>query len=305
MINIIKKKIKILLRYSFEFSHYCFFIKKINFPWKNYNFIIATKSGIFLANNKSNIKILNGQYYGITRNKDRWIIFQSLPLLKKGRLVSIDDDGNIQMLLKKMSHGCHQIDCKDNYLYITDTYNNSVIKVDLFDMNIVGRYYPIGPNYGDRSLSNYGHINSIFFYGDYIYILCHNETMKTSKSSEVLKCDGNFNVLQRIEFQAGNAHNVSIYKGNLVICDSKGKRLVMEDGSTLFDFEHFTRGLSMTDKYIVVGESEYAKREERHTKGGWINIFDLKWNLLSRQRINGMVQEVRSIHESDHCMSGE
>ena len=293
------------MRYLLEFFHYYFFYKKINFPWKNYNFIIATKSGVFLANTDGNIKILNGQYYGITRNKSRWIIFQSLPLLKKGRLVSIDDNGNIETLLKDLSHGCHQIDCKDNYLYVTDTYNNSIIKIDSLNMNIVGRYYPIGPNYGDRSLSNYGHINSIFFNDDHIYILCHNETMKTSKRSEVLKCDGNLNVLQRVEFQAGNAHNVVLYKGDLVICDSKGKRLVTEDGSTQFKFENFTRGLSITDKYIVVGESEYAKREERHAKGGWINIFDLKWNLLSRQRISGMVQEIRSIHESDRCMSGE
>jgi len=298
------RKIKNIVSFFLEYIKYKF-INSFNivFPFHEYDYIVATKNGLYLTSIKRYIKIMRGQFYGVVKGQDCWYVFEALTSLSIGRILKISNNGYVETFSKNMSVGCHQLDIYNHCLFIADTYNNSIIEMELNKGAELKRHFPLGVLQYGRDSNNYAHINSLFFKNGYCYLVCHNETSKTGLNSEVLKCDLDFTVANRINFPAGNAHNVYLYGNKLITCDSCGKRVIDENGDVLVQLNFFTRGLSVTDDLVVVGESEYAKRGERHRKGGWINYFTQDFKFLARQRVPGMVQDVRALNAKDHCMS--
>lgn len=276
----------------------------IYFPFEAYDFIVATKSGLFLATPSSYLKIMNGEFYGITNYNQYWFIFEAMPDLNVGRILRLSsNDGKVDTIMKGLSVGCHQIDFFCDNLFITDTYNNCIVKLNSDTLEVAKKFYPLGKNFNGRNSDNYAHINSIYNNDNSIYILCHNETSKTGRNSEIIICDKKFSVSRQIRLDAGNAHNIALFKDELILCDSNGSRVSNHFGKTLLQLSNFTRGLSITDDYIVVGESEYANRTERHKKAGWLNYCDHNWEIIKKQRIPGMVQEIRALNKIDYCLS--
>lgn len=296
----IKKLIKsIQQQYKYYFQNNF----KINFPYAEYSFIVGTKAGLFLTKPDKYIKILSGQFYGLTKYNNYWFLYEAITGLNVGKILRLSNDGSIKVVMKGLSVGCHQIDYFCGNIFITDTYNNCIIKVDPDTMDIISKFYPIGGLDNGRESLNYAHMNSIFYNDGNIYIVCHNETVKTGKNSTILKCNKNFDFIEEIGTDAGNAHNVVVYKNEIVYCDSSSNRVSNSNGETLAQCKNFTRGMSINEDFVVVGESEYSTRSYRHMKGGWINYFDHYWKLKEQQKIPGMVQEIRSVNKIDFCMS--
>lgn len=243
---------------------------------------------------------MSGQFYGLTFLGGDLLAFQAFPALNRGRIIRITD-GNVKIINDRMDAGCHQIDVFEDHIYVTDTYGNSVIKLDNQGSQ-VERYFPFGTLSSGRGSSNYVHLNSIFFTEDSVCLMCHNETSKTGRKSKIVVLDRDFSSLLS-EIEVGeNAHNVVVRGGVFNWCNSGAGLLSSSVGKNV-SFDNFTRGLSVTDRYVVVGESEYAKRQHRTRVGGWLNFFDHEMRLLQRDYIPGMVQEIRSLRDLDYGLS--
>lgn len=263
--------------------------------------ILATKRGLFVIQGKKIKRILKGEFYGITTKNKKVYVFQKL--WSEGRVIKFDLNFKckIKEVITDLSPGCHQIDFVRDDLFITDTYNNRILKYNL-QGQLLQSYYPIGKLSDGRDSENYGHINSIFYRGKYFYLMCHNETKKTEKFSQILKCNKNFNVLETIEIEARNAHNVIVWNGDVFYCDSFNYSF-KRNSDILLKTQYFTRGLSMNNSHIFVGGSEIAERGERKNAKGCLFILNKDFTIKEFIEIPGMVQEIRCLDEVDYSLS--
>jgi hypothetical protein len=168
--------------------------------------------------------------------------------------------------------------------------------------SIVQQRYPLGSLEEGRKSANYAHINSVYGFSDRIYLVCHNETKKTGKLSQIAVLDHSIEVRELIMTKARNAHHVGMYKGQTYCCDSLGGGLLC-DGKTVFTTDLFTRGLSISDDGILLGGSEYAARSKRESASGAIFLLDHDFNLQQMIQLPGMVQEIRRLDAVDYGLS--
>ncbi len=269
-------------------------------------YLVATKRGLYLLDGGRLFHLLPGQYYGITLHQGKIYLFERIGNFT-GRVIRFNMDsrnrpaGRGEKLIRGLSPGCHQIDFIGDLLYIADTYNNRILEYDLSNMDY-NEYYPVGRLERGRKSENYAHINSIYEHGDYIYIVCHNETTKTGRNSEILVLDGDFRVVERIGTDSSNAHNIIIHQDRKFLCDSMHNSLRV-DGEEVFVGDHFTRGLAMDHRLILMGGSEYAERKNRTRAKGYLYILDHQYNIYDSFVIPGMVQEIRRLDGPDYSFS--
>ena len=219
-----------------------------------------------------------------------------------GRILRLESDGRWQVVVDGLSPGCHQIDAWDGALYVANTYANEVLCLNLENFRVIGRYLPRGALDQQRRSANYAHLNSLFLAADQALLLCHNETAKTGRPSEILVCDRQFRVRRTLLVDAASAHNLVPWKGELLVCDS-GRNRLLHGGRTLAELGDFTRGLSVTDRAIAVGLSAYGRRHERGRLGGEVVLLDHAGRTLSRHAVPGMVQEIRALSTRDWGLS--
>jgi hypothetical protein len=269
-------------------------------------FVLATKRGLFLLENDGLFAVLDGHFYGVTRDRDLLYVFEKIDE-DHGRLLALPvaeldrDSSRCAVVMGDLSPGCHQIDYHDGGVWITDTYNNRISRFDPSSGRTVD-FYPKGRLDRGRESKNYAHFNSVFVTEDEILVFCHNETKKTGRPSSILALDERGEVLREIETAAGNGHNIARYEGNLLYCDSNGQTLE-RNGETVFRTDYFTRGLSITEQYYVLGGSEYARRQDREKAAGVVYFLDRQFNELGRVSIPGMVQEIRRLDGPDFALS--
>ena len=271
------------------------------------NIIIATKRGLYQLANKKLKLVRLGEFYGVTIIKNDLVYVLNKVSEKESMIVSfqlvdgIINKSSMKIIFRNLDDAIHQIDYFNKALYLTDTHNNRIITTNLSGENMK-YHYPIGKATKGRESSNYGHINSIFSDSKYIYILCHNNSVKTNKNSEVIVTDFNFNLIKKISTSSESAHNIIKYKGDIYHCDSLNSKL-KRNNDTIFIAEEFTRGLAITNDDIILGDSSYAKRAERKNSKGHIYLLDHDGSLKERINIPGMVQEIRRIDKVDYGLS--
>ena len=258
--------------------------------------LVATKSGLFLINTTSWQKVMAGEFYGIALRGGTAHVFQSIN--SKGRILRLRLDGHrirsAGVVIRGLSSGCHQIDHDENDLLVTDTYNNRVLRFD-GQYRQIGEYYPIGRLDNGRTSANYGHINSVAAHNGGFSLVAHNETKKTGRNSQVLKCDAEFNVIRTIDLDAGAAHNIAFLDDGYLVCDSLGNRVIDQDNCPVIKVDQFTRGLSVESNQIVLGGSMYASREQRRDVRGSVYFFDREYHPLATLPLPAMVQEIRKL----------
>lgn len=270
------------------------------------NYLIATKRGLYQIKNKRLRLLLLGEFYGITICDHEVFVLQRLkhgsshilrfPIVEENIMV------NDKVVFKNgLNWGCHQIDYFDNHLYVMDTSKNRVIKISL-SSDIVDDFYPLGKLENGRSSGNYAHMNSIYADSGNVYIMCHNDSVKTDRYSEIAVLDLDFEVQKIIRTRSRSAHNVAVLNNNFYYCDSLNATL-KKDGKVLFRTSNFTRGLSISKRYIVVGGSEYAKRSKRRLSKGSIYFLNHRGELLDAFRLPGMAQEIRRLDKTDYGLS--
>ncbi len=268
--------------------------------------LVAAKTGLYLWEPKRLVRFLKGDFYGLSFYKGHWYAYQQL--YTRGRLIRFKlSEGQMlepKQLLHSLSRGCHQIDFLDDDLYVTDTYNNRllILSVDGEKVTTKSAYYPAGELVNGRQSQNYVHMNSVWRGEDTIYVFFHNETTKTERPSEIVRLDKEFSINERIPINGSNGHNVILFKDKIMFCDSQGGALVWGD-EPVFECEFFTRGLSITDNFLIVGGSEYGDRNARYYLKGSLHFLDHDFRSLSSATIPGLVQEVRCVSHADYSLS--
>ncbi len=259
--------------------------------------LVSTKRGLYILNKKSIIKVLAGEYFGITCSDDSVYAFEKVDK-STGRLLKLNFDKNynlssFKVIFNNLSSGVHQIRLFGDYLFLADTYNNRIIKVSTTN-STRSNFYPLGKLDKGRKSANYGHINSISFHNNHIYLMCHNETSKTGRFSEIVKLDHNFNILSIIKTNSTNAHDIVFYKNDILHCDSMSKNLIKND-TVVFESDFFTRGILLDNDFIFLGGSEYAKRGNRNKVSGYMQILDKNFNEVDSFTMPGMVQDMTKL----------
>jgi hypothetical protein len=265
--------------------------------------LVASKNGLYLIDNDVTL-LRKGEFYGIAIHDQNVFVFQRNKN-QNGYIVrfkkDLSDLTDPVIITDQLDWGCHQMDWFDGYLYLTDTFDNSIIKLDE-DGEILERFYPVGELTEGRESSNYAHINSLFFEKGEVFLLFHNDTSKTGRNTEIVKTNRDFVVNMRHVTKASHGHNIVCFKDDLYYCDSQSKTLMKNDHK-LFQADLFTRGLSILEQFIVLGGSEYAQREDRNNVKGKIYILDHRGNLKIDFTIPGMVQEIRCLTQKDYALS--
>ncbi|WP_256762420.1 hypothetical protein [Cohnella sp. WQ 127256] len=268
-------------------------------------YLIATNRGLFLIRDHTLYLLLRGNFYGIARHGHFLYVYESVG--KVGRILKLDSGRNLEIDAKAeiafadLPGWIHQIDMIDDSLFMTDTPNNRIIEWS-FQKESWFEYYPLGKLSEQEASPNYGHMNSIYKHKGSTYIVCHNQTAKTGRPSEIIKVDDQFQVMDRIVTDSSCAHNLIVHQGIRYHCDSMNQSL-KADGKVAFTAQHFTRGLSISDYQIVMGGSVFLKREERQNGNGHLYVLNSDYTTRTSFLIPGMVQEVRRLDQKDYSFS--
>ncbi|WP_147867899.1 hypothetical protein [Stieleria maiorica] len=269
--------------------------------------LAATKNGLYLIRSDAVIRLLRGQFYGITRLASKWFVFERLSSTN-GRIIEFRVTergiGKAKQRRGDLDPGCHQIDMIHGGLLVADTYNNRLISYDPSSNKLdeLSRSYPPGSLNEGRNSPNYAHLNSIWSDGIHTLAMFHNESTKTGRCSEIASLNDDFQVVKRISTTAGHAHNIMLYQDEFLYCDSKAGTLVHGDRE-VHRCHYLTRGLSVTPDRIFVGHSQYGKREDRESLKGGIAVLDGEFCDLGTIPLPGMVQEIRAVNTIDLGLS--
>ena len=273
-------------------------------------FLIATSSqGLLLYFNGKITKLFNEKgFYGITKLSNKFYAFHKTGM--HGNIISfkLKDNKAIEnkIIVKGLSRGIHQIDFINNDLYVTNTYDNSILiykdaknKENINWKKFDDIIYPNGKLNNGRSSDNYNHFNSIFKYKNDIHIIAHNETKKTKRKSEIYTI--NYSKRKNITIQktdGSNCHNIYLNKNQKIYCKSLEGILSINNKDVISHKDIFTRGLSVSDKHIILGGSEIQlKRENRDTTNGYIFIYNTELELKQKISIkNTQIQEIRLVN---------
>lgn len=268
------------------------------------SFVIGTTSGIWVLKENTCRKISCGASYGITRIGKKWFACQYTGLFSQIVSFELDKYSRIPQYKYEetgLPSGIHQIDSYANELFTVDTQNNSIIR---FLKNGKRKIYY--PNKKDKKSNlNNNHFNSVFITDHLVYVLAHNGMKDPKMNSEiyVLK-KPSMKLLEIIKLPAHMAHNFAIFKDKMIFCNSLGGELIWGDKVFFKDEQFYLRGLSITDKSIVVGGSEFAKRDRRPSTDCTIWFLDYTGELKREITLkkSGQVYEIRAF-DKDYGLS--
>ena len=266
-------------------------------------FLMGTNSGLLAYVNGHLKRILPHAIYGITK-KNKWfyVLQRRNGFARILRFLLNDncDVENISIFVDGLSVGIHQIDFIGSLLFVTDTYNNS-FRVYRDDGRFVESFYPSGQiKNSDIMCGNYCHYNSVFARDGVLYAVAHNNSLKSSKESEIHKLDmyQYYKIKDKIENIGLACHNVIKIEENIYWCDSLNSAIKCNHEVVSEIPGYLTRGMAINNEYMIVGGSAFAFGEKRLKSSGCIAIFNREYNKLNTIKINesGGVSEIRFIN---------
>ncbi len=134
----------------------------------------------------------------------------------------------------------HQIDWVDDRLLVTDTRNNRILEYERQGkaLRLAREAMPLGKLADGSNSENYAHINSVFGCEGKLVLVCHNQTFKTGRPSELIELDRDLKLVSREKMEARCAHNFIASGADSFVCDSMGKRL-LKNGNGRRDCRYF------------------------------------------------------------------
>lgn len=214
--------------------------------------------------------------YGITWSRDTVFVVEKRPdgggseaQRSIARLLFLDRD------LNEFDHkdfkglkDCHQILYYDGYVYMTNTAQGRVEKVDP-DSKKVKEHVQW------RGLSPLSHVNSLFLHREKGYYAC----LHRKGTSQVVKLNSRFNCTQVWKI-GEHIHNVYVEDGLMYICDSRNEALIEYNPKggkvkrqckiprNLLGHKGawFPRGLARGDGFFLVGLSKRLPRNARRAE---------------------------------------
>jgi hypothetical protein len=200
----------------------------------------------------------------------------------------------------------HQLASANNGLYLTNTKYNRLVYQES-GSSTTHEYIFNGLDY-DRN-----HLNSVFPCGEQVFVVLHN---RAYSESEMVVLNHDFKKGFEVEYTFSlwnvGCHNIFIEDTVLFYNASQMHEFVIVDLTRdrvikriPFPGWH-SKGLSVTDKYIVVGLSEHAFRDKRSTAQGKIAVIDRQsYALLEIIDLNfgDLPQPIGNVNEV-RCVSG-
>ena len=264
------------------------------------DFIIGTSSGLWYLKGNTLYQITYASSYGITREAERWYANQNTGQFSRILSFNIDTESEKPQITNPdyfslgLPRNVHQIDMYDNIVYVIDTINNRIITVDRR-----GKKKHYFPNKSIKKGKNNNHFNSIFITGKQIYVCAHNGSLKPKHYSEIYVLNKNtMKTEEIIQTGAGNAHNIIVKNEKIIYCDSMAGRLFCDNKAVFEDSGYFMRGLAMTGNYVLIGGSQFARREERASTDGVIFVLDKNFKPMKTFKLKniGQVYEIRGVN---------
>ncbi len=270
------------------------------------DFIVTTGTGVYLFRDGKLIKLLNGEFFGITKHKEVFYVYQKMKY--SGRVLSFvlnkHKAESINVFINEFPRNAHQIDFIGDNLFITDTQNNRIAVYNEDGIEIK-EIFPFGKLKNGRKSENYGHFNSVYYDGSYIVVLAHNYSQHTKKMSELVFLNKEtYDVEKYLKNIGMSSHNILKLDSEFLTCDSYNGALKLGE-KVVFKTDKFTRGIAYNNKNFLIGGSMYGKRAERLGKDGFIYVLDNRFKLLDTIVLEGRgpVFDIRYV-EFDAGMSG-
>ena len=282
----------------------------------------AVLAQVRLSNNwqldKMNV-LATGLHYGIGLPRPDGSEF--ITMLRENNILSIykntqsESNTEYRQIRKFVCQGeyndIHQIAYWDNGVYIANTGFNSIDYIS-FDTFSSKRCYINGLCY-DKN-----HVNSIYPIGpNKLVVMLSNMKNKHAVSSEIAILRNHFAkgfvTEKKLSLWDKGCHNIFLDDKVLAYNASKmGDFVLVSLGSGKIihriNFSGYTKGLSVTKDYFLVGYSDLAERDDRNTSSGYLAIIN-RSNLEVEATINlsdsslpyrvGNVNEVRCLSERD------
>lgn len=274
----------------------------------NISFLVGTrKHGLLYFNAGECFQVLRGaKVYGITKShNNEWWIFSHANV---GKIqIFVIEDSSLCLRATIMSgipKGIHQIDFLGDDLLMADPHDNRIIVCrEIRNTKIANKLvciYPNGKLKKDRS--NYSHFNSVYADKNYIYLIAHNDTVKSKRKSEIFKMDYSYNTVGRTPIEGSCCHNIYRDDKNQIICRSLDGK-IENNGKVVFSqTDCFTRGFSIADDYIIFGGSGIGSNENR-LQAGTIYITDHDFNIISKIHIDKtQLYEIRRTDVRDYSL---
>ena len=276
--------------------------------------IVTTFKSVLLINfNNDKITTLHegsGVYYGVTWNKETLFVAARYgykdELGQTERVMMFGRGLRFKGFLKcadSANAGFHamQYDPKTNYLWITAPNQNKVIVINL----ATRERHDVYPNKA-RVGTNWNHFNSVTIDGDKMMVNAHNG-ISAIPHGQIYFCDReklttSYVIDMRRSVQS---HNCFMFNGELHTCSSNTGQITNYAGVSLRQgrIRGYVRGISITEKFLLVGESARAAREDRVNADGFIHVYD-RWNLKHLRTISfpncGQILAIRILNQKDH-----
>jgi len=243
-----------------------------------------------------NFLVYRGGQSGVEQNEMSLVTFKT-----NGEIISnVPISGNLGDI--------HQLAYANGGIYIANTKFNRLTFQSL-DSSFCQEYAFYGLDY-DRN-----HVNSVFPCGDQVFVILHNLAYSESELA-ILRHDHTkgFELNHVLSLWNVGCHNVFIdgkylfynasQKHHLVVVDLKKDRIVKR---IPFKGWH-TKGISATDKYIVVGLSEHTFRDRRLEAQGKLAVMDknslsiikiVDLNFSELPHPIGNINEIRCLSEAE------
>lgn len=274
--------------------------------------LIGSNKGLLYYFNGKLIRLISKSVYGITYFENTYYVLQRTTKSSRILKINLNENSiekpieNIKILVDGLSVGIHQLDIIGDHLYACDTYNNRILSIRLSGEIIEG-IYPSGflSKNSIKSI-NYSHYNSIYSDFDKVYLVAHNDSLKSGRSSQIHVFDYNnswfpIKCEQNIGF---SAHNFLIKKSDMYWCDSLNFSLI-KNRETVFKLQNqLTRGLAANDDLFILGGSDLAWGKKRFQTNGSLYFLDREFKIINKIEILGCggISEIRILGK-DYSLS--
>lgn len=188
----------------------------------------------------------------------------------------------------------HQLHCQGNFLWVVDTGHNLVHKINLQTYE----YKTIIPDTSLDLTQDVIHLNSVWSMHNTVYIGSHQGAIFCHDiSSDKQICQHHYDP---------NIHNVFILDGDLCTHMSARGEIINNSKRVLLKTKPYSRGIIITDEYILVGISPVTIRDRRSGNLDCsILIYDRKQNNKMVGEIilpnAGQIMEIRCVNKKDYA----
>jgi hypothetical protein len=202
----------------------------------------------------------------------------------------------------------HQIAYGHNGIYIANTFYNSVT-YQSFDGKTRHEYSFYGHN------TDINHVNSVFPCGELVLVLLHNRNQLSEIFVLQHDLHKGFWPKEVIRLAHTGCHNIFVDEKHIYYCASGDGRFVVVDRKKRriakeLHFVGHTKGLSVTDDFIVFGVSDHAQREARLTSRGRLVVLERRrFAIVTMVDLNGQgnvgnVNEIRCLSAPELAHAG-